>query len=311
MSEDTPDDVVHDRAVRVAVPRAPPRPRDARHREDRSRRWPATRSPSSTASGTGRPTWSSSRPAICTTTRWSTDVDGCSSPTSRPVPAPIATPPVGDARAALRDRTGRPSRPTWPSAGGGCTTTTPTATPCGSPTRCSAAACRAGCSRRSARSAASPTPCSPRRRPTGLRVVVALRGYRADPPGRAARGHRRCDRRPRSPPASPTTSTRSRSATSRAPCCSGSRTPAAAWPASAAARSTRDEVISIDEHLGRIRAGHPRRRPPGAPEGPRFAALVRGRRTVRRCGCARLLTPDKQCTVGNFTDHPPAGRREA
>ena len=74
--------------------------------------------------------------------------------------------------APAADRHGRsssattPSRRTSASAGAACPTATTTAGRCRSPTRCSAAAWRAACSRRCARSEASPTPCTPTRPPS-------------------------------------------------------------------------------------------------------------------------------------------------
>ena len=168
MSEDTPDDVVHTALLRGAVPRPPARPRDARRARSRSTAMARDAIAGvPRASGTARPTWSS--PAA-----------GDLAPRRGGRPRSTALP--GRRRAGRRARADRARRPTsMPLAvvapahragprghglAGARTTTTPTATPSGSPTRCSVAACRAGCSRRSARSGASPTRCSRRRRPT-------------------------------------------------------------------------------------------------------------------------------------------------
>ena len=87
-------------------------------------------------------------------------------PAVEPTACSARTPP-GDRRRAARDRRpARPSRPTSPWAGAPCPPATPTATPWPWPTRSSAAACRAACSRRSARSGAWPTRSTPRPRPT-------------------------------------------------------------------------------------------------------------------------------------------------
>ena len=85
-------------------------------------------------------------------------------PDRRVAPAPLRPGPCRSPSCG-----GPPSRPTSAVAWRGLAATTPTATPSRSPTRCSAGASRAGCSRRSARSAAWPTRCSRRRRPTPSR----------------------------------------------------------------------------------------------------------------------------------------------
>ena len=97
-----------------------------------------------------------------------------SSPVGERGDAPVAHRPAGRRSCRWWSSTARPSSPTWPSAGGVCPRATTTATPCGWPTTCSAAACRAGCSRRSARSAASPTRSSPRRRPTATSESLVI-----------------------------------------------------------------------------------------------------------------------------------------
>ena len=178
------------RALREPLPRAPARPRDPRHPRVPSRPWAATTSPPSTQR------WY--RPANLVVAaagdlahdevrrRASTACFDVGEPGVR---ARARTRPGTDVVPAGRRSTGRPSRPTWPSAGGRCPSTTPTATPSGSPTTSSAAACRAGCSRRSARSGAWPTRCSRRRRPTATPAsLVDLRRHHPEPPRRAARG---------------------------------------------------------------------------------------------------------------------------
>ncbi len=153
------------RALREPLPRAPARQGDPRHPRhgrghdpDRRRRVPR-------AAGTGRPTWSIAAAGDLAHDEVLAAVDGCS--TAAPggeAAGPRARPAPMSSRSS--SSTDRPSRPTSPWAGGRCRSTTTTATPCGSPTTSSAAACRAGCSRRSARSGAWPTRCSRRLRPT-------------------------------------------------------------------------------------------------------------------------------------------------
>ena len=103
-------------------------------------------------------------------------------------------------------------------------TTTTTATPSRSPTRCSAAGRPAGCSRRSARSGAWPTRCTRTRPPT----PTPVRSRSTPAPRRAgsrdARCHRRRARRPRRRTVPPSASWPSPRATSRARWCSASRT---------------------------------------------------------------------------------------
>ena len=104
-------------------------------------------------------------------------VDGVAapaSPTGETGVKPERVAPGSAPRRRCRSSTGRPSRCTWPWPGGASMPTTRTATPSWSPTRCSAGACRADCSRRSARNAASPTPSTPRRRPTPTPGRVSL-----------------------------------------------------------------------------------------------------------------------------------------
>ena len=75
LSEDEPDERVHTLCMEALFPRPPARPGGARQRRDdrgdgprRHRRVPRRRT-------TGRPTWSWSRPATSTTTRWSAGVE--------------------------------------------------------------------------------------------------------------------------------------------------------------------------------------------------------------------------------------------
>ena len=146
----------------------------------------ATRSPTSTTATTGPTTSSSPRPAPSTTTTSSTGVaerlpcGRCRRPRRR------RTPPGRRGRCPSPSSTARPSRPTSLWAGARCPPTTPTATPSRWSTRCSAAACRAGCSRRSARSGAWPT------RSTSSPSPASDAGLFAVYAGTAPTGVRRC-----------------------------------------------------------------------------------------------------------------------
>ena len=126
---------------------------------------------------------------------------------------------------------GAPSRPTWPSGVAGCAPRRrrPWRRSTWS-TTCSAAACRAGCSTRSASSGGWPTRCSRRRRRTATPARSTIYAGTAPSPGR--RGARRsstasssglADERHRRP-----TSWRWPRATSRARSCSAWRTRPAA-----------------------------------------------------------------------------------
>ena len=173
MRDDTPDDLVHDAVRRGAVPRPPARPRGARQPSRRSRRWPATRSPRSTPRTTD--------PAnVVVAAAGNLDHDdvrrACSSrgyaPRSTAGVARRAAPADGARPASRRGR--RPADragPPGPRHARRSTATTPTGTRSPCSTRSSAAACRPGCSRRSARSAASRTPCTR----TGPRTTTPAR----------------------------------------------------------------------------------------------------------------------------------------
>ena len=211
MHEDEPADLVHDLLLEALYPDHPLGPRRARHRghdqrddarRDRRvlrralragqhRRWP--------------------RPAPSTTTRL---VGGIA---DRLSPPPVAT----RSRVSARRRAGRPARivmrgrPSRRTSSSACarSTTRPRSLRARRrSTTSSAAACRAGCSRRSARSAGwrtrctrtgrrSPTParsrCTPAPRPTGPTEVLKLVARRARPHGRRRRHRRRARRRPR------------------------------------------------------------------------------------------------------------------
>ena len=198
MNEDTPDDVVHTRLHRGPVPRSSARARDARHARTTDRGdGAATTSPRFHAALVpARPTSSWPPPAPSTTTQVVERHRRLPAPTPRSAPGPSDRPPT---RAPERAVGGAPTDRAGPRGHGWRglrPATTPTATPWPSPTRCSAAACRAGCSRRSARSAGLAytvftSPVELRRRRRGR----ALRRHGAGAARRAARRHRRRARR--------------------------------------------------------------------------------------------------------------------
>ena len=162
MRDDTPDDLVHDLFAEALFPEHPLGREVLGTRRARSRRCRATRSPRSTPRTTGRRTSWSPPPATSTTTRSSTLVDAAL-PGAIDGDAPAAADAAGR-RAPSRsrsldraDRAGAPRR----SACARCAALDPDRYALdGRRTRCSAAACRAGCSRRSASSAASRTRCT-------------------------------------------------------------------------------------------------------------------------------------------------------
>ena len=199
------------------------------------------------------------------------------------------TPPRRPSLDGWWSTTARPSRPTSPSAGGRWPATTTTATRSRSPTRCSAAACRAGCSRRSARSGASPTP-STRTVPRTPRPARS----RSTP----ARRRARCTRCSRS-------STESSTAGRR-----GSPTRSSTWPRlprglarprprghgqpHGAPRSgvlLRDEVLRVDEHVertGRSRSTTSHRVAERVLAAARVLAVVGPFERARRCSPSGL-----------------------
>ena len=161
MSEDTPDDLVLTALYESLFPEHPlgretlgTRETVGGHDPRRHRRVPP-------AAGTGRPTSWWRRPATSTTTSWSRRSTACW-PAGDGGQAPVRRPPRQTCRPLVV--LDRPIEQAHVAVGlaGPVGRTTTTATPSGSPTTSSAEGCRAACSRRSARSGASPTPCSPR-----------------------------------------------------------------------------------------------------------------------------------------------------
>src|SRR5581483_8814626 len=157
LSQDTPDDKVHSLLADAVFPEHP-LGREVLGDEDTV----AAMSPPSSAITTGRPASSSPPPDDSSTTRSSSRCAASSTASirvrDRCAPRRLRTPSPRSCSTAP------PSRRTSRSGGGPSTRPTRTGSRSPSPTRCSAGDSRAGCSRRSARNAASPTACTPARR---------------------------------------------------------------------------------------------------------------------------------------------------
>ena len=194
MHADEPADLVHDvlgRApcsptIRSAGRCSASRPRSRAMTRGRGRRVPRRPLPA-------RPTSSSPPPATSTTTRSSTAWrPGCRArPGGPPRPDGARRRPAAPVVAVPADRAGPPGR----GRAGARPRRRATATPCRSSTTSSAAACRAGCSRRSARSGAWPTRCTPTGRPT--RTPARWPSTPGPSPANARRGPRPHPRRVR------------------------------------------------------------------------------------------------------------------
>ena len=161
MRDDTPDDLVHDLFAARAVPRPSARARGARARETRS-----TAMPRDDIAALPRAHYQPANVVLAAAGNLDPRRRGRAA-SRRAVPdATLGAPARGRAprprrrsRSRSCDRDDRAGAPRA-AACARCPRSTPTATRSRRRTRCSAAACRRGCSRRSASSAASRTPCT-------------------------------------------------------------------------------------------------------------------------------------------------------